>query len=612
MHLIKQLHARQLLAATLLATLALTGCGGKVNRFNNGYGSAFVTYTANAGDFSSYRVVVTSITLTRSDSTVVAGMSAAETVDFAKLSDVAELVSNTSIPIGTYTSATVNLDYTNAVLFLNVNGVPRPTTIIGKDGKALAAVAVTVTLDPSNQLVIPQSGAQRLNLNFDLQGSTHIDTSVSPIKITATPFISLENNPATTKPIRVRGPLISYNSQQSTYTVYVRPFQDVANTLGSVTLFSTPTTGYVIDNAGFVGADGINAITNLTTGLIASAYTTYAPDASAGTFTLTQAYLGTAVESASADRIEGTVIARSGDTLTVRGATLSLRAGTFSYYTTDSTVKLGANTVVSVDGKPTATGIDKTDISVGQKILALGTSKVTSGVVTLDATSGRVRVLPTRAWGTVNAGGQGSAALTLAAMDQFPASMFNFAGTGTSAGQDADPASYLLSTDAVDYSTLVGEPAAADGIVAPFGAAPPDFLAGPLTPISGLDSTLQVEYVGGGTATPFATVSSSTLIPDLTDPKLGTVHRVRAGPFTTDITTLASAPTIVPASAGRSTFAIGSTAAGIKVFSKFSDFISELNTASTAAKPVARVVAGGKYDPAANTLTATSINVVLQ
>ena len=130
MHLIKHLHARHWLAVTFLATLALAGCGGKVNRYNNGYGSAFVTYTANAGDFASYRVVVTSITLTRSDSTVVAGMSAAETVDFARLGDVAELVSNTSIPIGTYTSATVNLDYTNAVLYLDRNGVPARTTIV--------------------------------------------------------------------------------------------------------------------------------------------------------------------------------------------------------------------------------------------------------------------------------------------------------------------------------------------------------------------------------------------------------------------------------------------------------------------------------------------------
>ena len=53
MHLIKQLPARHLLAAVLLATLALGGCGGKINRFNNGYGSTFVTYTANAGDFAS-------------------------------------------------------------------------------------------------------------------------------------------------------------------------------------------------------------------------------------------------------------------------------------------------------------------------------------------------------------------------------------------------------------------------------------------------------------------------------------------------------------------------------------------------------------------------------
>jgi hypothetical protein len=392
----------------------------------------------------------------------------------------------------------------------------------------------------------------------------------------------------------------------------VRPFLDETNSLGSLTLFSTPTTSYVIDNVGFVGADGISAITNLTTGLIASAYTTYTPDASAGTFTLTQAFLGTSVESGTADRIEGTVIARSGDTLTLRGSTLSLKTGTFSYYPADATVKVGASTVVTVDGKPVATGIDKSDISVGQNIMAFGTSTVASGVVTVDASAGRVRLLPTRAWGTVSAGAQASASFTLAALDQWPASVFTFAGTGTSAGQDADPASYLLSTDAVDYSSLLGQKAAADGIVAPFGAAPPDFLSGPVTAASALDSSLQVEFIGGGTATPFATVSSTTLNPDLADPKLGTVHRVRVGPFDTDLKTLTGNPSIVAASTGRNTFAVGSAAAGVKVFSKFSDFVTELKAASTAAKPVARVVATGRYDAASNTLTAHSINVVLQ
>ena len=600
---------RIVLALALVSVALLAGCGKRQN-YTSGYGNAFVTYTDSNADFTSYKVLVTSITLKRTDGTVVTGMSAAETVDFAKLSDIAELVGSTSVPIGTYTAATIALDYTNAAVFVNVNGVPTATKVVGSTGAALTTMSVVVTFDPANPLVIAQSGAQRLNMDFNLAASNRIDQTTSPITVTATPFLTVDNNSNTLKPIRVRGPLVSYNSLQGTYTVYVRPFLDEANSLGSLTLFSTPTTTYVIDNVGFVGADGITAVTNLGTGNITSAYTTYAPDASAGTFTLTQVYIGTAVESAAADRIEGTVIARTGDTLTLRGATLSLRVGGFTYYPADATVKLAAATVVSIDGKPTATGVDKQAVSVGQKIIALGQSTVTGGVVVLDASAGRVRLVPSRVWGSVLAGGVGTATLNLLGVNEWPASVFAFAGTG--AAQNSDPANYKLSTDAVDYSTLVGSFAAGNGFVSTFGAAPTDFTTSGLTAAAALDSRLQVEFINGGSKTPFATVSSTSLITGLADPNLGTLHALILGPQSTDLTTLPASPSIVPSTTGRSTFAIGSAAAGIKVFSKFADFVTELNATTTAAKAVARVVATGRYDATTNTLTASAISVVLQ
>ena len=600
---------RIVLALALVSVALLAGCG-KSQNYNSGYGNAFVTYTDSNGDFTSYKVLVTSITLTRTDSTVVTGMSAAETVDFAKLSDITELVGSTSVPIGTYTSATIALDYTNAAVFVNVNGVPTATKVVNGAGAALTTMSVVVTFDPANPLVITQSGAQRLNMDFNLAASNRINLTTSPITVTATPFLTVDNDPSTLKPIRVRGPLVSYNSLQGTYTVYVRPFLDEANSLGSLTLFSAPTTTYVIDNVGFVGADGIAAVTNLGTGNITSAYTTYAPDASAGTFTLTHVYIGTAVESAAADRIEGTVIARTGDTLTLRGATLSLRTGGFTYYPADATVTLAAATVVSIDGKPTATGVDKQAVSVGQQIIALGQSTVTSGVVALDATAGRVRIVPSRVWGTVLAGGVGTATLDLLGINEWPASAFNFAGTG--AAQNSDKANYKLATDAVDYATLLGSYAAGNGFVAAFGAAPPDFTTSSLAAAASLDSRLQIEFINGGSTTPFATVSSTSLIADLADPNLGTLHALVLGPQSTDLMALPASPSIVPSTTGRSTFAIGSAAAGIKVFSKFADFVTELNATTTAAKSVARVVASGRYDATTNTLTASAISVVLQ
>ena len=602
--------SRSLLGIIAMSATLLAACHG--TNYNSGYGNVFVTYTASGGDFPSYTLVVSSITLTRSDATVASAVSAAEAVDFAKLSDVAEMVSNTAIPIGTYTSATINLDYTSAQAFVFNGASAAAAKVVDSTGAAPTTVAIVVTFDPANPLVIAQSGAQLLNFDFNLAAANRIDTSTSPATVTIAPFFTANNNANPTKPIRVRGPLVSYNSQQSSYTVYVRPFLDETNNLGSLTLFGTPTTSYVIDNVGFVGAAGITAVTNLGTGAITSALTTYAPDTSAGTFTLTQSYVGTSVESVLADRLEGTVVARNGNTLTVRGPTLSLRGGGFTYYPTDATVTLANATSVSIDGQPTASGVTQAAVSVGQHIIVLGQSTVTSGVVALDATAGRVRLASTRLWGTVTAGGVGTGTLNLQSIGPWPVGAYGFAGTGTSAAQDANPASYVIGAGSIDLTTLQGATAAADGIVTAFGTAPPDFQATAVTAVKAVDSRLNVDFGASGSVAPFSTVSSASVTANLADPNLGTIHSLVAGGFSTDLNTLPGSPTIVPATTGRPSFAIGSVAAGVSVFSKFPDFVTALNTNSTAGKAVLRVTATGQYDPASNTLTASGISVVLK
>ena len=613
-----QLTISRYLSASWLGILALSAClvsgCGKSRNFNSGYGNVFVTYTATGGEFPSYTFVVSSMTLTRSDGTVASAVSGAQAVDFAKLSDVAEMVSNTTIPIGTYTSATINLDYTSTQAFVYSGSTSAATKVVDSTGAAPKTVAIVVTFDPSNPLVIAQSGAQLLNVEFDLAAANRINTSTSPATVTIAPFFTVNNNAHPTKPIRVRGPLVSYNSQQSTYTVYVRPFLDESNNLGSLTLFGTPTTGYVIDNQGFVGTAGITAVTNLGTGAITSALTTYAPDSSAGTFYLTQSYIGSSVESVLADRLEGTVIARSGNTLTLRGSTLSLRGGGFTYYPTDATVTLADATVVSIDGQPMAAGVTQIAVSVGQHIIVLGQSTVTAGVVTVNATAGRLRLAPTHVWGTVVAGGVGTGTLNLQSIGEWPAGAFNFAGTGPSAAQDAAPASYAISAGSIDLTTLQGAPVAADGIVSAFGAAPPDFKATAVTAVKTVDSRLSADWGASGTVIPLTAVSSASVAVNLADPNLGTVHSLVAGGFSTDLTTLPASPTIVPATTGpgRASFAIGSAAVGVSVYSKFADFVAKLNATSTAGKAALRVIATGQYDPASNTLTASTISVVLK
>ncbi len=596
------------LSLGLMAAALTTACGGH-NNFRSGYGNLFVSYSAARSSFASYRVQITSVTLTRSDGVSVNAISAAQIADLAALGDMQELVGNTAIPIGTYVSATVNLDYTNALLVANVNGVPTTASVVDATGAAPKAVSVVVTLDPNNPVVIGQSEGERLDIHFDLEASSTINAAASPAIVTERIFASASNDPDTGATVRIRGPLVSFNSTQQTYSVVVRPFLDESNNLGTLTLFGGADTVYVIDNVSLAGSAGADAVTKLGTGAITTALTRYEPDAKAGRFELQQAYIGASNESGAADRLEGTVISRSGDALTVRGATLNLRSGSFAFYVADAAVTLGPNTVVSVDGSADNTGIDRNSISVGQHLVVLGQASVTNNVVSMDATAGRARLVETRAFGAITSAAAGSIALDLRGFDQWPASVFNFAGTGASAGQDAVASNYLIDTGTFDASTVTGN-AVAQGRVAPFGAAPPDFLASLVSSVDAQDATLAVEFSGDGTTMPFSTVSSSALIVNLSDPALGAKHAVTVGPFNTDLG-LGSSLSIVPDSQARDEWAIGNAASGISVYSDFGALTAQLSAASTGGKAVRKITAVGRYDAATHTFTARRLFVAL-
>ena len=161
-----------------------------------------------------------------------------------------------------------------------------------------------------------------------------------------------------TKPIRVRGPLINSSVGQGTYTVFVRPFFDEQNSLGTLSIFNDPkTTVYTINGVTYVGSAGLTALSQTSAGTtMTAAYTTYAPSGTlnptvtAGTFNSTFVVAGTTLEDFFTQGLEGDVIARNGNTLTVRGATLFVNSGASSYINTpDAVVLMGPGTTVTAD-----------------------------------------------------------------------------------------------------------------------------------------------------------------------------------------------------------------------------------------------------------------------
>jgi len=373
----------RIFSSALLCVAGVIAAGCHHNNLDSGYGVAWITLSdTTPDDYTSYTVNVDSVTLTGEAYGVITAIATPETVDFTKLDNINELFSAASIPNDTYTSASIILDYTTANVSVMVNGVPTLAKVVDTTGAAVTTQTINVTLDPKNPLIIvptlSSSSAQRLAINFDLAASNVVDHSTSPPKVTIKPFVTVSAGAPDTKPIRVRGPLINSDINIGTYTVYVRPFYDEVDVLGQLTMFNDANTVYLINGVYYTGKPGITALSLLSAGTtMTAAYTTYQPSPSlnasvtAGKFNSTYVVAGSTLEDFYTQGLEGDVIKRSGNTLTLRGATLFLNDGQTSYINTpDAVVLLGPNTIVAADDNPTLKGLDYKSVSVGQHIIA--------------------------------------------------------------------------------------------------------------------------------------------------------------------------------------------------------------------------------------------------
>jgi hypothetical protein len=632
--------ARKYLCA-LLCAAAVIAAGCHHNNQNSGYGIAWVTLSDTPGDFTSYIVNVDSVTLKGTAYGVITAVSTPETVDFTKLDNIAELWSAASIPNDTYTAATIVLDYTAANISVMVNGVPQKATVVDPKGAAVTTQTVTVTLDTSHPLIIvptlSSSSAMRVAIDFNLAASNVVDLTKSPAKVTVKPFITLAVAPADTKQVRVRGPLINSSVGLGSYSVYVRPFFDEVNVLGTLTLFNDANTIFQINGQTYVGKAGVTALSQLSAGsTVTAAYTNFQPSATlnaavtAGKFNPTYVVAGSTLEDFYTQGLEGDVIARNGNTLTVRGATLQYNTGQSAYIDTpDAVVLLGPATIVTAERDTSGTVLDYKSVAVGQHIIARGIySLPASKVTTLDATgasstnTGSVRIQTTELYGSLVSSASGSLVLDLQTIENWPVSIFNFTGNGTGA---VTPASFAVDTGtlALPAGAAPSGPVWVDGFMARFGTAPPDFNATAINAETTVPARLLVDWTSAGTTTPFSALSSTGLTIDLTNPSLSAAV-IRVGSENIDVKASGVTPQVVPQPTPAPTaglpptflpqFAIGNLTAagavGVTEFNSFANFAVQLPKSIVAATPAYHFVATGSYNRSSNTFTASSIDVV--
>lgn len=658
---------------TLLCAAAILAAGCHHNNNTSGYGIAWVTVTDEPGDYTSYVVTIDSITLIRSDGAVVTAVATPEIVDFAQLHNISEMWGSGAIATGTYVSATITLDYTNAAISVMVDGVPKTARLVDyATGEVPATYAITVNFDPLHQPTVTptyaSTSALRFAIDFDLAASGRVSLGTPPV-VYVRPFVTASMLPADTKLIRVRGPMINSSTDVSTYSVYVRPFYDEANNIGSISLFSQPSTVYTVNGQTYVGAAGLAAMSILSAGTTMTAgFTTFQTDynpangAYAGKFNLVYVIGASSLEDQYTEGLSGDVIARTGNTVTLLGSTLFLNtANTYDYNVANTQLLLGPGTIVTADDNTTLTGLNSQSIAVGQHVSARGIYSVTAGgTVQLDATgtsstnTGSVRLQATELYGPLVSSAAGSLVMNVQNINNWPIADYNFAGNGT---PPPSPAAFLVDTGGIGLpaGTAAGDSLWVDGFMTRFGSAPPDFNAvavnneltvslagGPVgggastalgTQTCGIGSqlcqpaSLQVVWNSPqGTLTPFEVSSSTGFSINLGNTELYSAV-IRIGPESIDLTTLPASPQVVPTTltatstfspqytygnpATYTTTSASTSTTAIVTFSDFPTYIAALNGAMNAANPARQLEARGVYDRATNIFRATSINFVL-
>ncbi|HTB30234.1 MAG TPA: DUF4382 domain-containing protein [Steroidobacteraceae bacterium] len=602
---LKKYASKVLSALACAAAIAIAGCHGQGNI--SYYGIAWVDVTDEPGDYTSYVITIDSITLTRTDGYVAEAVGTPEIVDLTQVHNIAELWSSGSIPDGTYTSATITVDYTpvassgSSVISVMVNGKPQAANVLDAyTGDAPSTYSINIQFDPDNLPTITptfaSTSAVLLTVDFDLAASGTVDLSTSPATVRIRPYVSIGMQAPNNKLIRVRGPLINSSIDVNTFTVYIRPFYDEANNIGSLTLFSQPNTVYTLNGKGYVGNGGLQALSVLSAGTTTAAgFTTFQTDynasngATAGRFNLVYVVAGSTLEDVYTEGVSGDVIARNGNTVTLEGSTLFLNtadefffcgvADTSSLCTAGTQVLLGPGTIVTADNNSTLTPstLNSSSVSVGQHITARGVcvNNCIGPTVVLDATgtsstnTGSVRLQNTEVWGTLVNSATGNLEINAQTINNYPIADFDFAGNGSGT---ENPAAFLIDTGSIPLpaGSAAGDPLWVSGYTTPFGSAPPDFNAVAVNS----ETSVQIAggQVGGGSSTtpgskgcgigsqvcdpailevtwnaanttPFSNLSNSGFSLNLADGSSGVV---RIGPELIDLSTLAQATLVVP------------------------------------------------------------------
>ena len=615
-----------LLLTTLLLfllTAVLAGCAGDgtPDSADTPDGELLIGLTDAQGDFASYTVDVKSLTLTKASGEVVEALPLSTRVDFAQYTDMTELLTVASVSPGLYVQAELLLDYRDADIQVeDANGdAVKVSNIVDRDGNPIEELAVAVKLEGRNALRIVAGVPAQLTLDFDLKASNSVSFAADDVpSVTVEPFLLAELDAEKFKSHRLRGPLAEVNVAGNSFDVIIRPFHrrmsrtDIARHFGDIRVTSTDETVFEIDGQSYQGNAGLTALAALPR----FSATVVRGDIKLNPrrFVAREVYAGSSVPGGSDDVVTGNVIARSGDTLTVKGATL-IRAGGSVVFNDEVSVRLSEATIVKRQ-LDLGADYDSGDISIGQRVRIFGT--LTNSTATqLEMDARRVQMRFTTLRGTVVGMNviqvyptpEVPFVIDLQAIDGRRVALFDFAGTGTDSVNDADPAQYEIDANGLDVSGLNdGAPIKVRGFVTRFGSAPADFTARSVHDVMQTKASMVIAWEPASD-TAITALSAEGMRIDLNG--VGRFHHVARARVAVDLSQLSSTPSIVPRNGDAGLYWItqGDTR---QLHSDFASFADDLSARLAAGASIRRITASGLFDDASAQMQAGSVTIRLE
>lgn len=585
---------------SLITVGMLGGCGGNPGEES---GQVIVGLTDAPGDFIKYSVGVKSLTLTRDDGAVVSVLANSATVDFTQYTEMTEFFTVATLPSGRYVKATMTLDYSSASIQVEKGGVATDAVARDSGGNAISTLDVNVTLSNADSLVIAPGVPSHLALDFDLASSNSVDTSVSPPVVTVTPALVADVQLNDSRQHIVRGLLGSVNTIAGTFDLTLRPLFVAAGNFGSVQIYSDSNTIFDIDGQSYTASAGLSALSNQALNswvLVLGHFNTATKH-----FEATEVHAGSSVAVNGRDVVTGVVLSRNGShVITVNAGSIVRSDGTI-IFNKNITADLTAVTTVTRQLDLPGTTYGNSAISVGQRVRLIGTLNV--GVTNIAVSNlFAPRLLLTQISGTV-VSDSAELVINLQRITGRPASLFSFAGTGTTVDTDADPANYQVNRGVLPGGLVAGTPVKVRGFVKAFGSAAPDFTATTITNLGAVPTALVVGFLPAS-ATAFSTVSSTQINLNMLQTGAALLHHVSRLGVVTDLA--GTTPIIKANTAGTGMFAINHNGT-FTVYSSFSDFTAAVSGLISGGAKVRRVSAWGSYNNATQTHTANTVGVLL-